>query len=130
VAAAAAWAAAEPLARRACGTPYTDVRLLGRLMTQGRWWRPAGLAAHLTNGAVFGALFARAGGRGWRQGILAAEVENLVLWPGMAVIDRIHPDRRSGLWPPLLMNRRIFAQEAAVHALFGAFLGLLSRTDA
>jgi hypothetical protein len=43
----------------------------------------------------------------------------------MAVVDRHHPDRRSGAWPPLLWNRRVFAQEAALHALFGAILGSL-----
>jgi hypothetical protein len=41
----------------------------------------------------------------------------------MLLVDRYHPDRRSGAWPPLLRNRRVFAQEAAVHALFGALLG-------
>jgi len=43
----------------------------------------------------------------------------------MVAVDRWHPDRRSGAWPPLLRNGRVFAQEAAVHALFGAVLGLL-----
>jgi len=99
--------------------------MLGRLMTEGGWWRPVGFAAHLVNGALFGAAFQRFGGRSWKQGIAAAQVENLLLWPGMAVIDRVHPDRRNGTWPPLLFNGRIFAQEVAVHALFGAVLGLL-----
>jgi hypothetical protein len=43
----------------------------------------------------------------------------------MAVVDRIHPDRRSGAWPPLLRNGRVFAYEVAAHALFGSVLGLL-----
>ncbi len=43
----------------------------------------------------------------------------------MVVVDRIHPDRRSGAWPPLLRNGRVFAYEAATHALFGAVLGAL-----
>lgn len=123
--AAAAWAASEPLFSRISGTSYTDVRLLGRLATPGRWSWPVGFAAHLVNGAAFGAAFERFGGRGWKQGVAAAQVENLLLWPGMAVIDRVHPDRRSGAWPPLLLNGRIFAQEVAVHTLFGAVLGLL-----
>jgi hypothetical protein len=58
---------------------------------------------------------------------VAAEAENLALWPGMALVDRYHPDRRSGAWPPLLRNGRVFAQEVAVHALFGAVLGALTR---
>jgi hypothetical protein len=123
--AAVVWAASEPLARRLCRTSYSDVRLLGRAVTRGRLWPAAGLALHVANGAVFGTAFERAGLRGWRAGVLAAEIENLVLWPGMAVVDRFHPDRRSGSWPPLLANGRVFAQEAFVHAVFGATLGAL-----
>ena len=129
VVAAAAWAAAEPLGRRLFRPPagYSDLRLLGAVVTRGPAWKPAGLALHLCNGAVFGAVFERLGGRGVGQGILAAQAENLALWPGMAVVDHLHPDRRSGAWPPLLRNGRVFAYEAAVHALFGAVLGVLLR---
>jgi hypothetical protein len=125
IVAAAVWAAAEPFAGRVFGTPYSDVRLLGRAVTSGPLWWPAGLALHLANGAAFGAVFSRLGGSGWKQGGLAAQVENLGLWPGMALVDRLHPDRRSGAWPPLFRNGRVFAYEAAVHALFGAVLGML-----
>jgi hypothetical protein len=59
------------------------------------------------------------------QGVVAAQIENVALWPAMAVVDRIHPDRRSGAWPPLVRNGRVFAYEATTHALFGAALGLL-----
>jgi hypothetical protein len=128
-AAAGAWAVAEPAVARLVRPPagYSDVRLLGPLLTgDGRRWRAAGLAAHLANGALFGAAFARAGARGWRQGLAAAQAENLALWPIMAVLDRVHPDRRSGAWPPLVRNRRVFAYEVAVHALFGVTLGALA----
>ena len=125
-AAAAAWAAAEPLARRLFRTPYTDVRLLGAPLSR-RHWRAAGTAVHLANGAAAGIAFQRLGLRGWKQGVAAAVAENTVIWPGMAVVDRLHPDRRSGAWPPLLRNGRVFAQETAVHALFGAVLGALLR---
>jgi hypothetical protein len=130
IAAAGTWAAAEPLARRIFCTPYSDARLLGRPLTAGPLWRPLGIAVHLANGAVFGALFERLGGRGPRAGIAAALAENMALWPGMAVVDRYHPDRRSGAWPPLLLNARVFAYEAALHALFGAVLGLALRAQA
>lgn len=132
MAAAAAWAAVEPAAARIVSPPagYSDVRLLGGLFTRdGEGWRAVGLGAHLANGALFGAVFARAGGRGWKQGLAAAQAENLVLWPGMALADRIHPDRRSGAWPPLATNGRVFAYEATVHAVFGVVLGVLSRSD-
>jgi hypothetical protein len=80
---------------------------------------------HLVNGALFGALFERLGGRGLPRGLAAAGVEHLLTWPAMAVADRIHPDRRDGTWPRLLTDRRVFAQETALHAVFGAVLGLL-----
>lgn len=121
-AAAAIWAAAEPALGRVFGTPYRDIRLLEGLLGGSR---AAALVAHLANGAVFGALFARAGGQGLLRGVLAAQAENLALWPAMAVVDRVHPDRRNGSWPPLLRNGRVFAYEVAAHALFGAVLGLL-----
>jgi hypothetical protein len=128
IAAAAAWAAAEPLAARAFRPPagYSDVRMLGGLLTRGSGWRAAGLGAHLVNGALFGAAFALTGGRGWRRGLAAAQVENVLLWPGMAMVDRLHPDRRSGTWPPLLTNPRVFGYEVGVHALFGVVLGALA----
>ena len=124
--AAAVWAAAEPALRRLFRTPYTDVRLIGRPLSQ-RHWRLAGTAVHLVNGAAAGVLFRRLGLRGWKAGVVAAQIENAALWPGMVVVDRFHPDRRSGAWPPLLRNRSVFAQEVAVHALFGAILGLVVR---
>ena len=129
IAAAAAWAAAEPLVGRLLATPYRDLRLLGAAVTSGPLWRPAGLALHLVNGAAFGFAFERLGGRGWKQGVLAAQAENLVLWPGMALVDRVHRDRKSGTWPPLVRNGRVFAHEVAVHALFGVILGALVRPD-
>jgi hypothetical protein len=128
ITAAAAWAAAEPLLAKAFSPPagYSDVRMLGGLLTRGSGWHAVGLGAHLVNGAVFGVAFTAAGGRGWRQGLVAAQAENLVLWPAMAIVDRLHPDRRSGTWPPLIANPRVFGYEAAVHGLFGVVLGVLA----
>ena len=122
--AAATWVAVEPAARRIFGTPYTDVRLLGRPISR-RHWRSAGTAIHLANGAAAGIAFERLGFRGWKAGIAVFQAENLAAWPLMTAVDRWHPDRRSGAWPPLLRNSRVFAQEATVHAVFGAVLGLL-----
>jgi hypothetical protein len=122
IAAAAVWAAAEPALGRAFRTSYSDVRLLGGLTGTGP---RAALALHLVNGAVFGALFERLGGRGPLRGILAAETENLALWPGMLFAQRAHPAYRSGEWPPLFADRRVFAYEVTAHGLFGAVLGFL-----
>jgi hypothetical protein len=121
-AAAAVWAAAEPTLGRAFRTSYSDVRLLGGLTGRGPW---TGLALHLVNGAVFGALFERLGGRGPLRGMLAAQTENLALWPAMLWAQRVHPACASGEWPPLFADRRILAYEVAAHGLFGAVLGFL-----
>ena len=125
--AAAAWAAGEPVLQRLVRTPYSDVRLLGRLVTRGRGWPAAGVALHVANGAVFGAAFERAGLRGVKAGVLAAEAENAALWPALALVDRFHPDRRDGTWPPLARSPRVAAYEFLAHALFGAVLGALVR---
>lgn len=124
-AAALVWAAAEPPLGRIFGVRYSDVRLLGATVTRGRLWPLAGLAVHAANGAAFGSAFARLGLRGPLAGLLAAQAENLALWPGMAAVDRFHPDRRSGEWPPLLRNGRVFAYEVTTHAVFGLVLGVL-----
>ena len=126
VASAALWAASEPALGRLFGTPYSDVRLIGAPLSR-RHWRPVGIAIHLANGAAAGVAFRRLGLRGWKAGVVAAQLESAALWPGMAVVDRFHPDRRSGEWPPLLLNPRVFGQEVAVHAIFGAVLGALVR---
>ena len=98
------------------GTTHSDVRLLGRVVTRGPLWRVAGLAVHCTNGAIFGLVFERTGLRGPKAGVVVAEIENVALWPAVALVDR-----------SLLRDRRVFAQEAAMHALFGAVLGTLVR---
>jgi hypothetical protein len=124
--AAAAWAAAEPALGRLFRTPYSDVRLLGVVVSRRRW-RLAGAVVHLANGAAAGVAFRRLGLQGWKAGVVAAQVESAALWPGMLLVDRYHPDRREGTWPPLAANPRVFAQEVAAHALFGAVLGGLLR---
>jgi hypothetical protein len=126
ISAAAVWAAGEPALRRLFGTPYTDVRLIGAPLSQ-RHWRLVGTSVHLMNGALAGVIFRRVGLRGWKAGVAAAQIESAALWPGMVVVDRYHPDRRSGAWPPLLRNPRVFGQEVAAHAIFGAVLGSLVR---
>ena len=55
--AAALWALQEPVDRRLFGCDYSDVAILGKAVTRGRHWRPAGLAVHIANGALFGLAF-------------------------------------------------------------------------
>ena len=126
-AAAGLWLAVEPLACRLAGTPLTTPRLLGRMVARGPAWPAVGVALHLANGAAFGVVFARLGIRGWRRGFAAAQLEGALLWPAMAAVDRLHPDRLDGAWPPLRRSGRAFAKEAVVHGVFGAALGAFLR---
>jgi hypothetical protein len=125
--AATLWTAADPVLERAFGTPYADAKLLGPFITEGPLEPVADAATHAAGGFVFGYLFHRLGGRGVKNGVVAALAENTLLWPSMAVFDRIHPKRRSGEWPKLATNPRVFAQATAGHALFGVLLGVLGR---
>ena len=125
--AAAAWAAQQPLDRRAFTYPFSDVELLGKLVTRGRGWPFAGLAMHVGNGAAFGALYAILGSRlpgpPIARGLLAAMAEHLGSWPLTAVSDRFHPAREE--LPPLAGRPRAFLQATWRHVLFGVVLGLL-----
>jgi hypothetical protein len=125
--AAGAWAAAEPLLRRATGGYHSQARLIGGLVAPDGDGRAVGMAVHLGNGAMFGVAFERLGGGGGCRGVIAAETENALLWPLTVVLDRLHPDVRSGVWPPMARNRHAFAQEVLGHAVFGAVLGGLVR---
>ena len=121
--AAGCWAAVEPQLSRMVGGYHRQARLIGGVLApDGSWWE-VGMAVHLANGAAFGVAFDRLGGSGVARGVLAAEAENALLWPLVAVLDRIHPDVRSGAWPPLLRNPHAAAQEVLGHAVFGAVLG-------
>jgi hypothetical protein len=128
-AAAGAWAAAEPLLRSVTGGYHGQPRLIGGMAAPDGDWRAVGMAVHLANGAMFGVAFERLGGHGIGQGVITAEAENALLWPLVAVFDRLHPDVRSGEWPPLLRNPHAFAQEVLGHAVFGAVLGGLVRRE-
>jgi hypothetical protein len=123
--AAGVWIAAEPALRRMVDGPHQELRLIGRMLAPERSWKRVGLAVHLMNGAMFGIAFDRLGGRGVRQGVIVAQIENTVLWPTMLIVDRLHPDVRDGTWPPLARDRRVIAQEVAAHVVFGAVLGAI-----
>jgi hypothetical protein len=128
-AAAAVWAAQQPLDQRVFDVPYDDVELLGRFVTDGRATYPVGLAMHIVNGAVFGALYANAARAlpipPVLRGPLAGLAEHLATWPGTAGLARIHP--ASGDLPELWGSGRAFAQATWRHLLFGAVLGELER---
>ena len=127
--AAAVWTAMDPFFKRAFGTPYSDSELLSAYVTRGRLQPLVSVAIHSANGAGFGYLFTRLGGRGVKAAVAVALAENTLLWPTMPLFDRTHPDVRDGRWPRLFANRRVFAQATATHALFGILLGLLAPRD-
>jgi hypothetical protein len=129
-AAAAVWAAQQPLDRRVFGSAYDDTELLGRwVVPSGAGWQPAGVALHLANGAVFGGVYANVAPSlpvaPALRGPLAGLAEHLATWPGTAMLDRVHP-ARSDL-PRLWGSGRAFAQATWRHALFGFVLGELER---
>jgi len=130
-AAASVWSAAEPLDRRLFRFPYSDVALLGKAVTRGPLWRPAGLVLHAANGAAAGVAFElvdrRLGGSALRNAVGFAMVEHGLLYPLTPITDRFHPARGDEDLPPLARSPRGFAQATFRHLLFGVVLGLLAR---
>jgi hypothetical protein len=126
---AAVWAAQQPLDKRVFDVDYDDVELLGKFFTRGPAWLPVGLAAHVGNGALFGALYANLApslpGPRAAWGPVAGLAEHLATWPGTMLLDRLHPAAAD--FPELWGNPRAFAQAAWRHALFGFVMGELER---
>src|SRR5829696_8987947 len=93
--AAAVWAAQQPLDKRAFDCDYDDLELLGKLVTRGREWPLAGLALHMGNGAVFGAVYSQlrpfVPGPPVLTGLLAGLTEHTLSWPLVAAVDTRHP---------------------------------------
>jgi hypothetical protein len=127
--AAGVWAAQQPLDKRAFGVDYDDIEILGKLVTRGPGWVPAGAALHLANGAAFGAVYANVAPRlplpSWARGPASALAEHVSTWPLVVLSDSLHPAR--GDMPRLLPSPRAFAQATWRHLLFGVVLGELER---
>ncbi len=125
--AAALWAAIEQADRHAFGVEYSDVELLGKFVTRSELWPAAGLALHVTNGAIFGAAYAQAKpflpGPPAARGAIAGLAENFATWPLTQLVNRYHPARED--FPQLWGDRRALAQATFRHTLFGMVLGLL-----
>lgn len=127
--AAAVWAVEQPLDKLLFGSRYDDVELLGRAVVNDEGWYPAGLALHMGNGAVFGAVYSNIAPvlplPPSARGPTLALSEHLVLWPLTVLADRFHPASKQ--LPGLSGNRRAFAQATFRHLLFGVVLGELER---
>jgi len=127
--AALAWGVIEPLDQRVLRNGYSDVAMLGKLITRTRAWPLAGLTLHAANGALFGLAFEETRRRTtWparRLALALALAENFALFPLAYLVDRKHPARgEPGLAP--LFTPRGLAQETIRHALFGVVLGRIS----
>jgi len=127
--AAGVWAAQMPLDKRAFGSDFDDVALLGKAFTRGDAWPLAGWALHIQNGALLGAAYANLAPRlplpSWARGPVVASAENILTWPLTALTDHLHPAREE--MPTLLASPRAFAQSTWRHLLFGIVLGEIER---
>ena len=116
-AAAGVWALQEPIDKKVFGVDYSDADVLARAL---RAPRTVGMAMHIANGAIFGAVYARVAGRldapRPLKGAAAGVAEHLATWPLTRLLPRVN------LWG----NRRAFAQAMWRHVLFGAILGRLA----
>jgi hypothetical protein len=130
-AAATLWGLLEPVDQRLLRCDYSDIAVLGKSITRGPHWRPAGFVLHAANGAVFGLAYdelrrrLRANPRRLALGLALAE--HLTLYPLCYFIDRYHPARGEPGIPPLLKNPRAFVQATWRHAVFGTVLGRFAR---
>jgi hypothetical protein len=130
--AAGIWALVQPLDKRVFRCDYDDVELLGKAVRGSAkdGWYPIGLAMHLQNGAVFGAVYANVAPSmplpPVMRGPALALLEHLASWPMTMLTDRFHPARNE--LPRLAGNRNAFWQAAWRHLLFGLVLGELERS--
>jgi hypothetical protein len=127
--AAAVWALQQPIDKLLFSSRYDDVELLGKAITRGDGWYPVGLALHMQNGALFGAVYANLAPAlpvaPVLRGPTVALAEHLALWPFGVLSDRLHPARSE--LAPFAGNRRAFVQAAWRHLVFGLILGELER---
>lgn len=129
-ASATVWGLFEPIDQRIFRCDYSDIAVLGKGVTRGRHWRPAGFALHALNGAAFGLVLDTVRRRipvePRRLALGMALAEHVSLYPLCYFVDRYHPARGEEGVPPLLTNRRAFAQATVRHVVFGFALGLLA----
>jgi hypothetical protein len=128
-AAATVWGLEEPIDQRLFRFPYSDIAILGKLVTRGPHWRTAGWVMHVVNGAVAGlvfwALYEHFGGNAFWFAVGFAMVEHVATYPLTLLTDRFHPARGAPELPPMSRSGRAFAQATFRHLLFGVVLGLL-----
>jgi hypothetical protein len=118
--AAGVWAVQQPLDKRIFGVDYDDAEILGKLVTRGRTWPLVGTVLHMTNGALFGAVYANVAPAAplppTLRGPAAGLLEHLASWP-LAVLAA----------PEMSSSPRAFAQSTWRHLVFGVVFGELER---
>jgi len=127
--AATVWAAQQPADKRVFGSGYDDVELLGKAVIRGDAWPVAGVALHVANGAIFGAVYSQLRpfllGPPQVRAVTMAMAEHVASWPLGRLADRYHPARKE--LTTLTGNPRAFAQATWRHLLFGLVVGELER---
>ncbi|GAC1445621.1 MAG: hypothetical protein NVSMB52_07380 [Chloroflexota bacterium] len=132
--AATAYLVEQALDRRLLPNAYDDLLLWGGLLSRNpRRQKLLGLTAHYVLGillaAAYGALLpTMPKAPGWVRGLIFVQIENSVLYPGVPVLNAIHPDVGTGTLPSL-WTWRFFWVEVLRHAAFGAVLGALTPDD-
>lgn len=125
-AAATVWGLAERVDQALFRYDYSDVALLGKLVTRGPGWQVVGYTWHAANGALFGVAWFELSRVRPTSPVAFALLEHVGLFPLALVVDRHHPARGTrGV--PSIFTARAFAQATVRHALFGWLLGKLAR---
>ncbi len=107
-----------------------DVVLLGGLVSRHPVRaRACGFVFHFANSFLAVLAYAalarpRLPGPGWARGLAAFDVENVLIWPGVVLLERAHPWVRDGRLPRY--NRGApWLQSVLRHAAFGVVVGRL-----
>jgi hypothetical protein len=125
-----AYLAEMALDQRLASNRYDDLVLWGGFLTAHPKRQLAlGAAIHYTLSVALTAAYAAIAPLlpawpGWLRGLLFVQIENALLYPGVPVLNAIHPEVRSGRLPSLL-TWRYFWVEIARHVAFGATMGAL-----
>jgi hypothetical protein len=118
----------QALDRRAIPNDYDDLVLWGGFLARDPLrQRLIGSVVHVTLGTALAAAYEAAlpllpSWPGPLKGLLFVQAENAILYPGVPVINAVHPSVRLAEMPSLL-TWRYFVVELMRHAAFGLTLG-------
>ena len=122
----AAFAAVMQVDMAISGKRVDDFQLLAGFGPFRDNWKIPGAIIHTSNSALLGAAYSTVEpllfGPGWLRGLVFAIVENTLLYPFVALLDRIHPAIRAGDLPRYGQPWS-FAAETLRHVAYGLVLG-------